>query len=568
MITAAIRAIQEWARTGDKTSPTDSGLDPVLDWDNGWPSTFSDADGNTPRRSVFQYLFNVITAAIVYFRDDGVPEWDAELDYPLNAFQKGSDGNLYRATEATGPDTSNATDPTSAGQLIWTQVNTARTAAAPDAPAAPSATASNGRLDWSWECPSDNGAKISGFEFQQRKQGSSWPSTWTAVTPPHTTGTGLTNGTTYEARVRAINSVGTGAESGTGTGTPVASVPDRVRQIIAESRAASIFLQWSTPDDGGDEIDRFEVQWKSGVQNWSSARQRNVTGDSDTIPNLVNGTTYDVRVRAVNGAGNGEWSPTVDATPGTGDHVVTASGSTTFVWPWATDKARVAVAGGKGGGGGGGGEAIFGNHTSGAGGGAGGGAGVFGDVVHGNPGTGRGGGGGANNQSGTTVSNGGNGGVYGGAGGYAKGRSNVPIAAGGGGEGGYDGGDSSVEGNGSTVTSPGGIGGPGGGGGFGISSLTAKARGFSGGGDGGRDNSSNAYGGGNGGAGCHAETVTGELTGLSIGDQISIVVGAGGTRGLGGGAGNGTSLGQPISGIVGSDGSAGTAGRVVIVPVY
>ena len=481
MITAAIRAIREWARTGDKTAPTDSGLDPVLDWDNGWPSTFSDADGNTPRRSVFQYLFNVITAAIVYFRDDGVPEWDAELDYPLNAFQKGSDGNLYRATEATGPDTSNATDPTSSG-TIWTRVNTARTAAAPDAPSAPSATASNGRLEWSWECPMDNGAKVSGFEFQQRAQGSSWPNAWTSVTPPHTTGTGLTNGRTYEARVRAINSVGTGGASGTGTGAPLAAVPDRVQQLIAESRAGAIFLRWSTPDDGGDEIDRFEVQWKSGVQNWSSARQRNATGTSDTIPNLVNGTTYDVRVRAVNGEGDGEWSPVEDATPGTGDHVVTAAGSTTFTWPWAADKARVVTYGGGGGGGGGG--VGFGTRDA--------------------------------------------------------------------GDAGEDGGESSVTLGSDSVSSDGGTGGNGGNR-LGVTPVTDAT---GNGGAGGLSNSliSNL----NGAPGTPGSSDTGLLTGLSVGDEITIVVGAGGP----GGPGGIVNLNTAPSGI------AGTAGRVVIVPVY
>ena len=478
MITAAIRAIREWARTGDKTAPTDSGLDPVLDWDNGWPSTFSDADGNTPRRSVFQYLFNVITAAIVYFRDDGVPEWDAELDYPLNSFQKSSAGNLHRSMEATGPTLGNATDPTAVGQMIWTQVNTARTAAAPDAPSAPSATASNGRLEWSWECPMDNGAKVSGFEFQQRAQGSSWPNAWTSVTPPHTTGTGLTNGRTYEARVRAINSVGTGGASGTGTGAPLAAVPDRVQQLVAEARAAAIFVRWSTPDDGGDEIDRFEVQWKSGVQNWSSARQRNASGDSDTIPNLVNGTTYDVRVRAVNGEGDGEWSPVEDATPGTGDHVVTAAGSTTFSWPWAADKARVVSIGGGGGGGGG--------------------LGGF-------------------NQTGTD---------------------------------GEDGDESSVSANGQSVTADGG----GGGEQYqGAGSQESDAYIASGNGGNGLISQGSNYA----NPGSSGSFEIGELTGLSVGDEIAITVGPGGAAGL-----RGNQL------VFMTAAAAGGPGAVVIVPVY
>ncbi len=71
---------------------------------------------------------------------------------------------------------------------------------------------------------------------------------------------------------------------------------------------------WTTPNNnGGSPITGYELQYKvSTATSWTLITS-GITGASHTITELTNGTSYDVRVRAVNGAGNGQWS-----TPTTG----------------------------------------------------------------------------------------------------------------------------------------------------------------------------------------------------------------------------------------------------------
>ena len=63
----------------------------------------------------------------------------------------------------------------------------------------------------------------------------------------------------------------------------------------------------------------YQIQWKSGGQNYSSSRQAPVSSGSDTDRSLIglaNGTEYTIRMRAVrSGANNGPWSDDAMGTP-------------------------------------------------------------------------------------------------------------------------------------------------------------------------------------------------------------------------------------------------------------
>ena len=78
---------------------------------------------------------------------------------------------------------------------------------------------------------------------------------------------------------------------------------------------------WSAPANGGSAITGYRVEWKTDSQTWAQAA---TAGQSDTaaadatgheITGLTNNTEYTVRVRAVNGAGNGPWSAETSETP-------------------------------------------------------------------------------------------------------------------------------------------------------------------------------------------------------------------------------------------------------------
>ena len=365
---ADLRKLQTvWAESGDRTDPDDPSLAPSLDRAQGWPSSFSAADGDTPRRRVMNELIYEQSLMAKEILTRGVAEWDSGVDYAQYGITQAG-GKLWKATVATGPTTSNATDPTTNGQTVWGAVETPNTASAPAAPGGLVGTASNGEIEWSWRCSRDNGSIVLGFHLQVRQEGGSWAaytdapgdSAWSAtrdhaagemviaggkawratvatgpttnnatdpttasqtvwalvsVQPPHAPSSNLVNGTIYEARVRAFNAAGFGAWSSATTATPVAGVPDRVGQIIANPSSQAINLQWATPEDNGAAITAFHIQYKSGVQNWSSTRQVTATASPHTVSGLTDGTSYAVRIRAVNSAGNGDWSAPVTAAP-------------------------------------------------------------------------------------------------------------------------------------------------------------------------------------------------------------------------------------------------------------
>ena len=86
--------------------------------------------------------------------------------------------------------------------------------------------------------------------------------------------------------------------------------------VTVQSRVAALYVSWTVDDDGGSNITKYEVQWKSGAQGFDSSRQQaGLTGTNTRIETLINGTEYDVRVRAMNSAGWGEWSDIDSGTP-------------------------------------------------------------------------------------------------------------------------------------------------------------------------------------------------------------------------------------------------------------
>lgn len=94
----------------------------------------------------------------------------------------------------------------------------------PSALAAPVVTASTAQLSATWSSPpSDGGSPVTSYDLRHSVQSANSWTTVTGVTAPRVI-TSLANGTTYEVQVRAVNAVGNGAWSPSGTGTPAASV--------------------------------------------------------------------------------------------------------------------------------------------------------------------------------------------------------------------------------------------------------------------------------------------------------------------------------------------------------
>ena len=94
-----------------------------------------------------------------------------------------------------------------------------------------------------------------------------------------------------------------------------------------------IIVQWDmveVADDGkvpvvdsdiydSNEVYEYEVWWAPRGEGWSATNREVVSGrtaNTYTIPNLLNFTTYNVRIKAVRDTGNDPYTPTLTSTPG------------------------------------------------------------------------------------------------------------------------------------------------------------------------------------------------------------------------------------------------------------
>jgi predicted phage tail protein len=83
----------------------------------------------------------------------------------------------------------------------------------PDAPTNLTATPSDTTITLTWKAPSSNGGSaIANYKYS-KDNGTAYTAFDPAVTDTAATITGLTNGTEYEIKLRAVNALGDGAES-------------------------------------------------------------------------------------------------------------------------------------------------------------------------------------------------------------------------------------------------------------------------------------------------------------------------------------------------------------------
>ena len=130
------------------------------------------------------------------------------------------------------------------------------------------------------------------------------------VTADSSTGhtfTGLTNGTEYTFKVRAVNDNGNGAAATT-KATPVAQIilPSAPENFTAVAGDGQVTLSW---DEVEGDIIRYEVSMNNGIR-WVQAS----SNTNHTFTGLINGRAYTFKVRAISSEGSGEASTTT-ATP-------------------------------------------------------------------------------------------------------------------------------------------------------------------------------------------------------------------------------------------------------------
>ena len=238
--------------------------------------------------------------------------YEYELDFSGTWTSTGGTATSYTVTGLTNGQSYTfrvrAVNRVGAGQATSSQSATpTSTVVAPDTPSSLSATPGNRQVMLSWVQPS-GGAALTHYEYEQDGSG-----TWTSTgrkTPSYTV-TGLNNGQTYTFRVRAVNSAGPSAASGSQSATPTTTAPEALQSLSFTPGDGQVTLRWRAPaNDGGEPITHYEYE-QDGSGTWISTGG---TATSHTVTGLNNGQTYMFRVRAVNTLGNGA-VVTLDATP-------------------------------------------------------------------------------------------------------------------------------------------------------------------------------------------------------------------------------------------------------------
>ena len=291
-----------------------------------------------------------------YIRSDASNKADANWTVWDGVWSSGAlRYNLIGLTNGVGYDVQ-ARAVNSVGEGPWSGTHTGTPRAAPDAPTLDSVTPGDRMFTVAWSAPSDDGgAGVTGYDLRHSRSDApnKADANWTVNDSVWSSGAlrynliGLTNGVGYDVQVRAVNSVGPGAWSGSGSGKPQ-TTPGAPSVNSLTPGDEMLTVAWSAPaEDGGSNVTGYDLRhirsdapnkadanWTVNDSVWSSGELRY------GLAGLTNGVEYDVRMRAVNAAGNGPWSSTVSATPLTvpgrpGSTIMVTPGDETLTVAWS-----------------------------------------------------------------------------------------------------------------------------------------------------------------------------------------------------------------------------------------
>ena len=135
-------------------------------------------------------------------------------------------------------------------------------------------------------------------------------------------------GTTYDHEAKSSYSVTVRASDGTDSDTIAVAItvedvneapgrPAAPNVSATSGSTTSLDVGWTAPTNTGPDIDDYDLRYRAGTSGSFTDGPRNVTGTSAAIGSLDAGTAYQVRVRATNPEGDGQWSLSGSGTTGT-----------------------------------------------------------------------------------------------------------------------------------------------------------------------------------------------------------------------------------------------------------
>jgi len=182
---------------------------------------------------------------------------------------------------------------------------------APGAPTLGTVTPGGGQLTVAYTAGADNGAPITNYEYSLNS--GAWASAASTANPLVITGLGY--GVSYTVAIRAINAAGPSPASATSDAvTTLLGVPTAPTITGITPGGGTLSVAFTAPSaDGGAAITNYKYSSDGGST--YTAVSPEATTSPILISGLANGTTYQVKILAVNSTGDGTPSAAMAGTP-------------------------------------------------------------------------------------------------------------------------------------------------------------------------------------------------------------------------------------------------------------
>ncbi|MFB7800202.1 Ig-like domain-containing protein [Isoptericola sp. NPDC056134] len=182
----------------------------------------------------------------------------------------------------------------------------------PDPPAAPQLEFGDGSLVVTWNNASySDRSQISSVDLEISPAPASGETQKVGVTGERIVWEGLTNGTAYKVRVRAVNSAPDPSDWGAWSTTMVPAGPPDAPAAPSAARVdtplgGQVHVAWKAPATNGDAVKKYSVDV---VEDGTKVATETTTGTSIDLEGLDTKATYTFAVTAENKAGKGGKSP-------------------------------------------------------------------------------------------------------------------------------------------------------------------------------------------------------------------------------------------------------------------